>query len=92
MEKDKASKKEGKMNIFCFLGFHSPEIRKEKYTITFGNGLTLISTNLDVSTCKKCGERKAYTVLKEYAPRRANDWKDWSFHEGDHITWEDLKI
>jgi len=80
------------MNIFCLLGFHSPKIKKERYTLRFESGLTLIATNLDVSTCKKCGERKAYTILKEYSPRRAKDWKPWEFNEGDHITWEDLKI
>ena len=91
MEKNKTSQKEDKMNIFCFLGFHAPKIKKEKYTITFENGLTLIATSIDVSVCKMCGGRKAYTILKEYSPRRASDWKDWKFAEGDHITWEDLK-
>ena len=91
MEKDKASKKESKMNIFCFLGLHSPKIMQERYTIFFESGLTLIATKLDVSTCSKCGQRKAYTVLKEYTPRKAKDWKIWEHKEGDHITWKDLE-
>jgi hypothetical protein len=77
------------MNILCLFGFHSYKNRKENYTIGSDLGAAF-KTKLDVSTCNKCGKRRAYTVIKEYSPREKKYWKDWSHTEGSTITWSDL--
>lgn len=77
------------MNLLCLFGFHSKKTERENYTISSEHG-AVFRTNLDVSTCSKCGKRRAYTVIKEYSPRNKKYWKDWVHQEGSHITWDDL--
>lgn len=77
------------MNLLCLLGIHSKQTRKEDYIISSEHG-AVFKAKLDVCTCKKCGKRKAYTVIKEYAPRNKKYWKSWSHQEGSNITWADL--
>ena len=77
------------MNLLCIFGFHSKKTEKEDYVISSEHG-AVFETKLDVSTCSKCGKRKAYTVIKEYSPRNKKYWKEWTHTEGSNITWDDL--
>ena len=77
------------MNLLCIFGFHSKKTKRENYIISPEYGSTF-KAKLDVSTCSRCGKRKAYTIVKEYAPRDKKYWKDWNHNEGEQITWKDL--
>ena len=77
------------MNLLCIFGFHSKKTKRENYIISPEYG-SIFKAKLDVSTCSGCGKRKAYTIIKEYAPRDKKYWKDWTYEEGSQITWKDL--
>ena len=77
--------------VLVIFASNARKTKKENYIISPEHGSTF-KAKLDVSTCTKCGKRKAYTVIKEYAPRDKKYWKDWEHDEGSQITWKDLKI
>jgi hypothetical protein len=77
------------MNLLCIFGLHSKKTKRENYTISPEHG-SVFKAKLDVSTCSRCGKRKAYTIVREYSPRDKKYWKDWTYEEGSQITWKDL--